>query len=86
MIFARNRHTASILGTGKVLVTGGFGYSSLYLNSVELYDHSSGVWTTIESMSCAREDHTASILDSGKVLVAGGYDSSSKWNSAELYE
>ncbi len=33
----RDRHTASVLTNGKVLVTGGY-VDSAYLNSAELYD------------------------------------------------
>ncbi|CAF0944083.1 unnamed protein product [Adineta steineri] len=88
MIVARDRHTASTLNTGQILVTGGFGSSGIILNSAELYNPSTGVWTSASNMSFARAYHVASILSDGKVLVAGGEESPSPstiLNSAELY-
>jgi hypothetical protein len=46
----RYLHTASVLTNGKVLVTGGYGYSG-DLNSVELYDPSTGTWTITGRMT-----------------------------------
>jgi hypothetical protein len=93
MNFARNSHTVSILADGKVLVAGGLGYDAYYsgyLNSTELYDPSTGLWTMTSSMSTARAYHTATILTNGTVLVAGGfgYDEyySGYLNSTELYD
>ncbi|CAF4283331.1 unnamed protein product [Rotaria socialis] len=50
MIYGRYYHTSSLLTNGKVLVAGGMG-SSRYLNSTELYDPSTDVWTVTSSMS-----------------------------------
>jgi galactose oxidase-like protein len=67
---ARIQHTASLLNNSKVLVTGGC--NSSILNSAELYDPATGIWTVTESMKDRRSFHTASVLPNGKVLVAGG--------------
>ncbi|CAF4575521.1 unnamed protein product, partial [Rotaria sp. Silwood2] len=95
MTIARYSHTASTLANGKVLVAGGYFYDGSsdrrYLNSSELYDPTTGIWTKTGNMNVARYYHTASILANGKVLVAGGffYDGYNYWgplNSAELYD
>ncbi|CAF4405873.1 unnamed protein product, partial [Adineta steineri] len=76
-------HTASVLSNGLVLVTGGWNSSTVY-NSAELYNQSTGTWTTSSKMNNAREWHTASVLSNGKVLVTGG-SNNAVLNSAELY-
>ncbi|CAF1561813.1 unnamed protein product [Adineta steineri] len=86
---ARAYHTASVLSNGKVLVTGGGGSSgsgtgSLY--SAELYDPSTGTWTTTGNITNARYYHTSSVLSNGKVIITGGSNSNANaLNSAELY-
>ncbi|CAF4748818.1 unnamed protein product, partial [Rotaria sp. Silwood2] len=75
---------ASILSNGKVLIAGGYGNSG-YLNSAELYDLSTGVWTKIGNMSVERYAPAASRLPNGKILITGGYTFSGQTNSAELY-
>ncbi|CAF4402441.1 unnamed protein product [Adineta steineri] len=85
MFYTRYYHAASVLSNGKVLVTGGYGYGG-FLNSAELYDPSTGIWTTTSNMTNAREYHTASVLPNGKVLVTGGDGIGNiALNSAELY-
>ncbi|CAF1359784.1 unnamed protein product [Adineta steineri] len=84
MTTRRYIHTASVLSNGKVLVTGGYDIS--VSNSTELYDLSTGIWTTTSDMTNARYDHTASVLSNGKVVVTGGSDgNAAALNSAELY-
>ncbi len=56
-----------------------------YLNSAELYDPSTGTWTTTANMSIVLYGHTASLLTDGKVLVTGGQNYGTALNSAELY-
>ncbi|CAF1528505.1 unnamed protein product, partial [Adineta steineri] len=92
MTVKRFCHTASKLADGSVLVAGGFNdangaYTSpvRYLNSAELYNPSTGTWTTTGSMSVRRQDHTASTLANGSVLIVGGFNSDGHLNSAELY-
>ncbi|CAF1539251.1 unnamed protein product, partial [Adineta steineri] len=61
------------------------GYNGAILNSAELYNPTTGTWTTTGSMNVARYHHTASTLTNGLVLVAGGQNSDGDVNSAELY-
>ncbi|AKJ05629.1 T1SS secreted agglutinin RTX [Archangium gephyra] len=81
---ARARHTATLLPSGKVLVTGGEGASGP-LTSAELYDPAAGTWSSAGVLSTARARHTATLLPGGLVLVAGGIGASGPLLSAELY-
>jgi hypothetical protein len=85
MATARELHTATVLGTGKVLVAGGYNGSN-DVSSAELYDPTTNTWSAAGSMATARESHTATVLGSGKVLVAGGSTGSGYTNSAEVYD
>jgi hypothetical protein len=85
MSTARANFTATLLHSGKVLVTGGRDAAGNSLSSAELYDPSTGTWSATGSMSTARLLHSATLLPRGKVLVAGGYDGSSALSSAEIY-
>src|SRR5262249_3439913 len=73
-------HTATLLPSGKVLVTGGGGAS------VELFDPGTGQWTRTASMLTPRSFHTATLLTSGKVLIVGGTsDGGAPLSSSEIY-
>ncbi|CAF1077668.1 unnamed protein product, partial [Didymodactylos carnosus] len=86
MTIAREYHTATLLNSGKLLVTGGMNTSGSALPSCEIYDPSSGQWNTTASMATAREQHTATLLNSGKVLVTGGYTTSGILAGCEIYD
>jgi N-acetylneuraminic acid mutarotase len=90
----RAYHTATLLPSGKVLVTGG--YTGTLQNSAEVYDPSvvpssiTHYWTATCPMALERYWHTATMLENGKVLVAGGYNNPNSvltaTNTAELYD
>ena len=93
MAAARNNHDATLLPSGKVLVSGGSGSSSTpYLASAELYDPATNTWSSAGVMSGGRNSHSALLLPSGKVLIPGGvghpalsdlYDpATNSWSSA----
>ena len=86
MSHARNGHTATLLGDGRVLVAGGDNTGSASLASAELFDPVMGTWSPAAPMSHARTDHTATLLGDGWVLVAGGDDGSGYLASAELFD
>lgn len=65
-------HTATLLGDGRVLVTGGDDrYTNTY-DTAEIFDPSTGAFTPTGSMLYARSGHTATLLANGRVLLAGG--------------
>ncbi len=75
----RATHTATLLGTGNVLIAGGGRASA------ELYDPAAGTFTATGSMTGPRAGHTATLLPNGKVLIAGG-EGVDYLASAELYD
>jgi hypothetical protein len=84
--------TATLLGTGKVLISGGT--VGAYPNShttgaADLYDPLSGTWAATGSMNTSRALHKAVLLQNGEVLVSGGQnltnDKLTYLASAELY-
>jgi N-acetylneuraminic acid mutarotase len=80
-------YTATLLSSGKVLVVGGCNASSCntVTPTAELYDPTSGTWTTTGSLSIARDFQTATALSDGRVLVVGGYSTAGKVARAEVY-
>ncbi len=80
MASIRAWHTATLLPSGKVLVSGDSG-------SAEVYDPATGQWSPTGPLADARQYHTATLLPSGKVLVSGGRGSSGGYlSSAEVYD
>ncbi len=93
---SHERHTATVLPGGQVLVTGGRedAHNPIACDS-ELYDPATGLWSRTGALNGGRTSHTATLLANGDVLVAGGkingtistekaevYDSAAKnWNA-----
>ncbi|NVN91363.1 MAG: hypothetical protein HXX11_12280 [Desulfuromonadales bacterium] len=87
MVNARRGHSTTLLPSGKVLVAGGYNFSSSGLNTAEIVDPATGTFAaTAGTMTAGREAHSATLLPNGTVLIAGGYNSSSgDLNTAEIY-
>lgn len=92
---ASYEHTATLLLNGNVLVAGGFGTTGPLttgpLNSAELFNPATNIWTLTGNLGTARNDHTATLITSGpasgKVLVLGGLDNNATdLSSGELYD
>lgn len=76
-------HEATLLTSGKVLVTGGF--SGGALRSAEVFDSEDERWTLVSSFEISRSGHTATLLSSNEVLIAGGANGIAL-ASAEIYD
>jgi len=67
------RHTATLLPSGRVMVTGGVDISTgLATRVTQIYDPVADRWTQVGLLSVPRALHTATLLADGRVLVVGG--------------
>jgi len=86
---ARDSHTATLLGDGRVLVAGGLDQGPyVSLAGAELYTPATGAWAPTGSLATGRDSHTATLLLDGRVLVTGGWDETTfePLASAEIYD
>jgi hypothetical protein len=67
----RSQHTATLLPSGKVLITGGTDSTGGNLTSAEIYDPTTKIFTPTGSMHAAKTRHTATLLGNGTVLIYG---------------
>lgn len=86
----RGLHTATLLPSGLVLITGGIiGATVTATDTAELYDPAANTFTALaNTMSSPRNQHTATLLPNGKVLIAGGSNNreGDGMDTAELYD
>jgi N-acetylneuraminic acid mutarotase len=73
MTTGRAQHTATLLRTGRVLVTGGVDARGVTSATAELFDPSVNRWSEAAPMSEPRTQHAATLLNDGRVLVVGGF-------------
>ena len=81
--------TATLLSDGRVLVTGGFNATKTSfstLDSAEIYDPATGVFTQAGSLNAPRSGHTATLLNDGRVLIANGQGDAGHLYSCELFD
>jgi hypothetical protein len=86
-------HTATLLASGQVLVTGGEMQAGTEITS-ELYAPTNGSFAATGALHVARATHTATLLcdlaaqpcTNSKVLVVGGWNATAIVGSAELYD
>jgi len=91
MVKSRTYFGMVLLAGGRVLVAGGCtalnanGCSGV-TSAAEIYNPSTGKWTSTGSMNAARGNLTATLLLNGQVLVAGGINAAGNpLGTAELY-
>ena len=85
----RNRHSASVLSNGKVLVVGGVELGAVggetVIATAELYDPVAKTWSLAGAMSAPREKQAATVLTNGQVLFSGGVKTTTAVTTVELY-
>lgn len=83
----RTFHGATLLGSGKVLITGGYtNTGSGYSGVAEVFDPANGQFTPTSNMLFSRSEHTATLMKDGRVLVTGGStDYGAILGTAEVY-
>jgi WD40 repeat protein len=88
MATARRGHAASLLRSGKVLVTGGYDgtAATTALKTTEIYDPGSKSWSAGAPLIEARTGHTSTLLNNDKVLIVGGAVSSGRGTVVELFD
>ncbi len=83
----RAYHTATTLEDGRILVAAGASLDSkqslVSSRSAEIYDPSTGTFTTVGQLSTFRSSHRATRLLTGDVLITGGNSSSTV---AEIFD
>jgi len=69
MLSARSQHTATLLRSGHVMITGGWNNRSL--PDCEVHNPWTGGWIALPPMNRPRYEHTATLLSGNRVLVIG---------------
>ena len=91
MATARLKHTATVLPSGLVVISGGHTPDTgdtqyIPTASIEIYDPATGTFSPGGSLTVARASHTATLLDNGQILFTGGLDmTGTPLKSAEVY-
>jgi hypothetical protein len=91
MAFPRRHLNATVLPTGEVLVTGGssgitFNDVKSPVHAAELWNPTTGLWTTLASNVVNRVYHSTSILlPDGRILHTGSGDAGPDQRNAELF-
>jgi hypothetical protein len=78
MHYSRYNHTATLLSDGRVLILGGestedLGTGNDQVGVAEVYDPSTGQFTTWTSLIVPRSSHQATLLNNGLLWVTGGF-------------
>ncbi|MFK7846155.1 MAG: Kelch repeat-containing protein [Rhodothermales bacterium] len=78
-------HTATFIGQGQVLISGGW-RSRRPTSSAEVYHIDSGVFEKVHAMQAARTGHTATALADGRILIIGGDNGKETLASVEIFD
>ena len=81
---ARSGHTATALPDGRVIVAGGTDGTNA-LDSVEIFEPQTGLFSVLGVLSSPRNDHGAALAGT-KVVVAGGRAGDVVLNTADIID
>ncbi len=82
----RYDHRSGVVGSGKVLASGGTDGNTSSLDTASLYDPTADAWADVGPMMNPHVCHTATALADGTVLVVGGLDGNGNpENQVETY-
>ena len=80
LLETRYQHSATLLKSGAVLITGGVAQASHYPTlqyitraAVDYFDPATSGWSAAAQLGTPRLGHSSTLLADGRVLVAGGY-------------
>ncbi len=84
MVSARMGHSALLLRSGNVFVTGGRRRNAantawIYEPMNEMYDVLLSSWSPKDALLQGRIDHSATVLNNGIIMIAGGYNSTNTY-------
>jgi hypothetical protein len=81
---SRTGHTATYIGSGRVLVAGGENDNGV-LSSCQVYSSNDNTWRDAAPLNLARRNHAAAAMPNNQVLVFGG-DNNGFLTDVELYD
>ena len=73
---ARSQHSSVAMPDGSILLMGGYGSSSGYMNDTWRSPDNGTTWTNVNASGgwTARYDHTSVAMPDGSIVLMGGYD------------
>ncbi len=82
----REYPAATVLGDGRVLVTGGANSSNDPQKTTEIYDPAADAWTAGPKLKVWRWKHTHTLLPDGRVLIVGGTDDLTQLDRVSVFD
>ncbi|HKS66090.1 MAG TPA: kelch repeat-containing protein, partial [Candidatus Acidoferrales bacterium] len=85
MTEARAGATAAVLQDGRVVLAGGQNGSTIS-STVEIFDPTTGAFTSVGMMSSPRTQHAMTVLHDGRALIVGGFNGSGPVATTDIFD